>query len=66
MLHYGEAIKALVNEQLGDGIMSAIDMYARVDRVKGAQGEDRVCITLNGKYLPHVEQIVANDTSRQQ
>ena len=28
--HYGESIKAIMNEELGDGIMSAIDMYATV------------------------------------
>ena len=30
--HYGESIKAIMNEELGDGIMSAIDMYATVRR----------------------------------
>lgn len=30
--HYGESIKAIMNEELGDGIMSAIDMYATVGR----------------------------------
>ena len=28
--HYGEAIKRIINEQCGDGIMSAIDFYADV------------------------------------
>ena len=28
--HYGESIKAIMNEEVGDGIMSAIDMYATV------------------------------------
>jgi cyanate lyase len=31
-------------------------MYATVERVKGPQGEPRVVLTLNGKFLPHVEQ----------
>ena len=43
------------------GIMSAIDMYATVEKVRGSQGEDRVLITLNGKFLPHVEQRAANN-----
>lgn len=56
------AIKALLNEKFGDGIMSAIDMYCTVDKVKGKHGEDRVVITMNGKFLPHVEQKSADDT----
>ena len=36
--HYGESIKAIMNEELGDGIMSAIDMYATV-RIVSAQAE---------------------------
>ena len=31
--HYGESIKAIMNEELGDGIMSAIDMYATVSSI---------------------------------
>ena len=49
VLHYGEAIKAIMNEELGDGIMSAIDMFATIDKIKGKTGEDRIVITLNGK-----------------
>jgi cyanate lyase len=56
VMHYGESIKDLINEQLGDGIMSAIDFYLTVDKTKGSQGEDRVVITMNGKFLPHIEQ----------
>lgn len=56
VMHYGESIKDLVNEQLGDGIMSAIDFYLSVDKIKGSQGEDRVVIVMNGKFLPHIEQ----------
>ncbi|CAM9756824.1 unnamed protein product, partial [Sphacelaria rigidula] len=36
--------------------MSAIDFYVTVDKIKGSQGEDRVVITFNGKFLPHIEQ----------
>jgi len=63
VMHYGEAIKAIMNEELGDGIMSAIDMYSDVKIIKGVNGEDRVCVTLNGKFLPHVEQLESNNTA---
>ncbi len=50
--------KAIINENFGDGIMSAINLYATVDRMEGAEGDGpRVVITLNGKFLPHVEQL---------
>jgi len=54
--HYGEAIKSIINEQCGDGIMSAIDFYCDVGTTTGKHGEKRVVITFNGKYLPHIEQ----------
>ena len=63
MQHYGESIKIIVNEKLGDGIMSAIDLYLTVDSVKGVSGEDRVVVTMNGKYLPHIEQLASNNTA---
>ena len=56
VMHYGESIKELINEQQGDGIMSAIDFYLTVEKTRGAHGEDRVVITMNGKFLPHIEQ----------
>ena len=59
--HYGEAIKALINEQCGDGIMSAIDFYMDVGTTTGTQGEKRVVITFNGKFLPFIEQAAANN-----
>lgn len=49
IMHNGEAIKSLINEEFGDGIMSAIDFYCTVDRMEGAQGERRVVITFNGR-----------------
>jgi len=54
--HYGEAIKAIINEQYGDGIMSAIDFYLDVGTTTGKHGEKRVVITFNGKFLPFIEQ----------
>ncbi|CAL8470288.1 g9830 [Coccomyxa elongata] len=61
---YGESIKAIANEEFGDGIMSAIDMFATVDDVVGSAGEKRMVITLNGKFLPHIEQKTENITAR--
>jgi len=55
IMHNGEALKAIINEECGDGIMSAIDVYPSVDVVVGKQGEKRVVVTFNGKYLAYVE-----------
>ncbi|KAK9812891.1 hypothetical protein WJX72_005312 [[Myrmecia] bisecta] len=63
VLHYGEAIKAILNEECGDGIMSAIDMYGDLKVIEGKQGEKRFVIQLNGKFLPHVEQLEENNTA---
>ena len=58
LMHNGEAIKAIINEQCGDGIMSAIDFYCDVGTTSGlVHGETRVVITLNGKFLPYAEQL---------
>ncbi|RMH34225.1 MAG: cyanase [Nitrospirae bacterium] len=54
--HYGAAILDIIHEQFGDGIMSAIDFKITIEKIKGAQGEDRVLMTWNGKFLPHIEQ----------
>ncbi|SAM81372.1 probable Cyanate hydratase [Ustilago bromivora] len=50
---YGYPLKHLIYEKFGDGIMSAIDFEGHVEKVKGKQGEDRVKITLDGKFLPY-------------
>ncbi|KAJ1420779.1 cyanate lyase C-terminal domain-containing protein [Ochromonadaceae sp. CCMP2298] len=60
--HYGQAIKMIVNEKKGDGIISAIDFYMDVKTVKGKAGEDRIVLTMNGKFLPFVEQLEADNT----
>jgi cyanate lyase len=49
---YGTAIKALINEEFGDGIMSAISFNLAVEREQSDEGP-RVKITLSGKYLPY-------------
>jgi cyanate lyase len=45
---YGPALKASIHEQVGDGIMSAINFRADVERVSDPAG-DRVRITFDGK-----------------
>lgn len=56
VMHFGESIKEIINEEFGDGIMSAIDFYCSVDKVKGVDGKERVVVTFDGKYLPYTEQ----------
>ena len=48
----GPAWKALIEEEFGDGIMSAIDFDFDFERVAHAKG-DRVKITMSGKFLPY-------------
>jgi cyanate lyase len=47
----GPAWKALIEEEFGDGIMSAIDFDVAIDREENPKG-DRVKITMSGKFLP--------------
>ena len=49
---YGTSIKALIHEEFGDGIMSAIDFSMDIQREADPKG-DRVKIVLNGKFLPY-------------
>ena len=49
---YGTTIKSLINEEFGDGIMSAIDFSMDIQREANPMG-DRVKIVLNGKFLPY-------------
>ena len=49
---YGPSIKALIEEQFGDGIMSAIDFSMDISKEKNPAG-DRVVVVLNGKFLPY-------------
>ena len=48
----GPAWKALIEEEFGDGIMSAIDFDMEIERQPNAKG-DRVRITMSGKFLPY-------------
>jgi cyanate lyase len=47
----GPAWKALIEEEFGDGIMSAIDFDLQMECVADPKG-DRVKITMSGKFLP--------------
>jgi cyanate lyase len=48
----GPAWKALIEEEFGDGIMSAIDFDFVMERQPNPKG-DRVKITMSGKFLPY-------------
>jgi cyanate lyase len=49
---YGTTFKALIHEEFGDGIMSAIDFNMDIQREPDPKG-DRVKITMSGKFLPY-------------
>ncbi len=49
---YGTAIKELIHEEFGDGIMSAVDFRMAISREPDLQG-DRVRIEMSGKFLPY-------------
>jgi cyanate lyase len=48
----GPAWKALIEEEFGDGIMSAIDFDMEIERQPDPKG-DRVRISMSGKFLPY-------------
>jgi cyanate lyase len=49
---YGTTFKSLIEEEFGDGIMSAIDFEMALERQLDPKG-DRVKITMSGKFLPY-------------
>lgn len=49
---YGSTFKALIHEEFGDGIMSAIDFNMDLTREPDPKG-DRVKIVMSGKFLPY-------------
>jgi cyanate lyase len=49
---YGTTLKEVIQEQFGDGIMSAIDFTMDVERIPDPKG-DRVRVTMEGKFLPY-------------
>ena len=49
---YGTTFKQMIEEEFGDGIMSAIDFDMNLERQADPKG-DRVRITFSGKFLPY-------------
>jgi cyanate lyase len=49
---YGTTWKELIQEEFGDGIMSAIDFDFEMERQPDPRG-DRVKFTMSGKFLPY-------------
>lgn len=49
---YGPALKALIHEEFGDGIMSAINFQVDIARRPHPDG-DRVVVTFDGKFLDY-------------
>ena len=49
---YGTTWKELIQEEFGDGIMSAIDFKMTIEREPDPKG-DRVKIGMSGKFLPY-------------
>ena len=49
--NYGSTWKELIQEEFGDGIMSAIDFNMSIEREPDPKG-DRVKISMSGKFLP--------------
>jgi cyanate lyase len=49
---YGRALKEVIEEKFGAGIMSAIDFTVDVERVADPKG-DRVKVIMCGKFLPY-------------
>lgn len=48
--NYGYSFKAVLNEKFGDGIMSAINFSAKVEREDEENGDSYAVITLRGKW----------------
>jgi cyanate lyase len=49
---YGTTFKQIIEEEFGDGIMSAIDFDMNIERQPDPKG-DRVRVTFSGKFLPY-------------
>ena len=49
---YGTTFKELIQEEFGDGIMSAIDFDMTMERQPDPRG-DRVKLSMSGKFLPY-------------
>ncbi|OBI99144.1 cyanase [Mycobacterium sp. 1465703.0] len=49
---YGGALKEIIAEQFGDGIMSAINFSIDLQKKSHSSG-DRIVVTFDGKFLPY-------------
>ena len=49
---YGMALKQVIHEKFGDGIMSAVDLTMHVEKEEHPAG-DRVKLTMSGKFLAY-------------
>lgn len=49
---YGPALKEMIHEEFGDGIMSAINFTLHLERRPDPDG-DRVVVTFDGKFLDY-------------
>ncbi|KAF8960028.1 cyanate lyase C-terminal domain-containing protein [Flammula alnicola] len=54
VLVYGHAIKAIIHEKFGDGIMSMIDCKINIEKKPDPKG-DRVILSFDGKFLPYAK-----------
>jgi len=52
LMVYGPALKELIHEEFGDGIMSAINFKVDIARRADPDG-DRVVVTFDGKFLDY-------------
>ena len=52
LMVYGTTFKQMIEEEFGDGIMSAIDFDMNMERQPDPKG-DRVRISFSGKFLPY-------------
>ena len=52
---YGPAIKAIIHEEGGNAIMSAIDFGLDVEVITDDAGNHRVIIKMDGKLLPYAK-----------
>jgi hypothetical protein len=50
--HQRAGVKGVIEEEFGDGTMSAIDFDMQIERLPNPKG-DRVKITISGKFLPY-------------
>jgi cyanate lyase len=52
LLIFGPALRAVIQEKFGDGIMSASDLTIDIGFRRHADG-DRVVVTFDGRFLPY-------------